>query len=212
MRRDAAAAACGIRIAAGGWPLEQRQRRREQHLARTQDQQLLANAAVGIVAGKFGGAKLAGRKIECGESRGISGARDAGQKVVLLRTKLRVGRGARRQYARDLALHQLLGEPRVFHLLADGDLEALANQLGDVVLGRVIRHAAHGNGDAFFLVARGERDLQLARGDDRILEEELVEVAQAEEQQRAGMLFLDRGVLPHQRRGGLAHGRKLRGL
>ncbi len=121
-------------------------------------------------------------------------------------------RRARREHARDLALHQLLGEPRVFHLLADGDLEALANELGNVVFRRVIGHAAHGNGDALFLVARGQRDLQLARGDHRVLEEELVEVAQAEEQQRVGMLFLDRGVLPHQRSGRLAHGRKLRGL
>ena len=161
---------------------------------------------------KLGGAKFAGGQVERGESGGVSRPRHAGQEVVLLRAELCVDRGARRQHARDFALHQLLGHARVFHLLADGDLEALADELGDVVVGRVIRHAAHGDGRALFLVARGQRDLQLARGDHGVLEEELVEVAQAKEQKRAGMLFLDRGVLPHQWSGRLAHGRKLRGL
>ncbi len=192
--------------------LEERQRRGEKHLARTQNQQLLTNAAFGVVTDKLGGAKLASRKIECGKSDGISGARHAGQKVVLFRVKMRIHRRSRREHARDLALHQRLGQPRILHLLADGDLEALANQLGNVVVGGVIGHAAHGNGSALFFVARGERDLQLARGDHRIFEEKFVEVTQAEEEERIGMLFLDRGILPHQRCGGLAHRRELRGL
>ena len=94
---------------------------------------------------------------------------------------MRVGRGSRREHARDLALHQLLGQPGILHLLADCDLESFANQFGNVVFRRVIRHAAHGNGGAFFLVARRERDLQFARRDDCVLEEQLVEIAQAEE-------------------------------
>ena len=36
---------------------------------------------------------------------------------------------------------------------------------------------------------------------DRVFEEELVEIAQPEHQQRARNLLLDRVVLPHQRRG-----------
>src|SRR5208337_768823 len=87
------------------------------------------------------------------------------------------------------------------------DLESLADELGDVVLGRVVGHAAHRHGDAFLLVARGQRDLQLARSDHRILEEQLVEIAQAKEDKRVGVFFLDRGVLPHQWRGRLAHRR-----
>ena len=39
----------------------------------------------------------------------------------------------------------------------------------------------------------------------RVFEKQLVEIAQAKEQQRVGMVFLDRGVLPHQRSGRLAH-------
>ena len=59
-------------------------------------------------------------------------------------------------------------------------LKPLRISLADVALGGVIGHAAHGNGDALFLIARGQRDLQFARRDDGVLEEEFVEVTQAE--------------------------------
>ena len=61
----------------------------------------------------------------------------------------------------------------------------------------MVGNSAHGDGDAIHLLARGEGDLELAGGGDRVIEEELVEVADAEEQQRGGVLFLDGGVLPH---------------
>ena len=93
---------------------------------------------------------------------------------------------------------------RVFHLVADGDAVALLDQPRDVAFGRVIGHAAHRDGGALFLVARGERDLELARGGDGVLEEQLVEIAQAEHEQRVGHLLLDAVVLPHQRRGGVS--------
>src|SRR4051794_2036982 len=67
--------------------------------------------------------------------------------------------------------------------------------------------AAHRNRGAFFFVARSERDLEFARGGDRVLHEELVEIAQTEEEQGIGDLLLDAVVLPHQRRGGVTHGR-----
>ena len=79
---------------------------------------------------------------------------------------------------------------RVLHLVAHRDLEALAQQTLQVAAGGVVRHAAHGHGLRF--VARGERQLQLARGDDGVLVEELVEVAHAEEEQGVGMSFLGR--------------------
>ena len=110
-----------------------------------------------------------------------------------------------RDHASDFAPHQFLRNARIFHLLADGDLESLADQLRDVAFGGVVGNAAHRDGDAFFLVARGQRDLQFAGGEDGVVEEKLVEVSQAEEQQGAGMLLLDGGILPHQRRGRLGH-------
>ena len=69
----------------------------------------------------------------------------------------------------------------------------------------MVRHAAHRYSDALFFVARGQRDLQLPRRHYGILEEKFVEVAEAEEDERVGMLFLDRGILPHQRGGRLSH-------
>ena len=54
---------------------------------------------------------------------------------------------------------------------------------------------------AFFLVARGERDFEFARGGDGVVVEELVEIAEPEQQQRVRHLLLERVVLPHQRRG-----------
>ncbi len=141
---------------------EEWQRRSEEHLARTQNQQFLSYPALGVVTNKFCGAKLAGRKIKCGKSHRVSGTRNAGEEVVLFRVEMSVHRRSRREHARDLALHQRLREPGILHLLANGDLEALANQLGNVVIGRVIGHAAHGNCSALFFVSRGQRDLQLA--------------------------------------------------
>jgi len=45
-------------------------------------------------------------------------------------------------------------------------------------------------GDAIDLLTRGQGDLKLARGGDGVIEEELVEVSDAKEQQRVGCSFL----------------------
>ena len=65
----------------------------------------------------------------------------------------------------------------------------------------MIRHAAHGNRDTLFLVARGEGDFKFLRRKDSVVKKHLVEVAQAEKEQGGRVLFLDRRVLPHERRG-----------
>src|SRR6185437_1326884 len=69
----------------------------------------------------------------------------------------------------------------------------------------MIGNPAHGNGHALLFVAGSQGDLQLAGGQHRVVKKHLVEIAQAEKQQRRGMIFLDRGVLPHQRGGELGH-------
>jgi len=48
-------------------------------------------------------------------------------------------------------------------------------------------------------VARGEGELQFARGGFGVVEEELVEVAEAEEEQGVGVLAFGRQVLTHER-------------
>ena len=126
--------------------------------------------------------------------------------VVLMRAQqVRIGRRARRDDAGDLAADQFLARPGLFHLLADGHAIALLDQPRDVTFRRVIGHAAHRNRVALFLVARGERDFEFARGGNGVFEEQLVEVAQPEHQQRVGNLLLRRVVLPHQRRRCLSH-------
>ena len=69
----------------------------------------------------------------------------------------------------------------------------------------MVGHAAHGHGNSFFLISRSKSDLQFFGGNYGIVKEQLVEVSQAEEQERRGMLFLDGSVLPHQRSGRLIH-------
>ena len=109
---------------------------------------------------------------------------------VFLRAKLRVGGGAWGDDAGDFAAHELLGEFGVLDLIADGNLVSLADELGDVGFSGVVGNSAHGQGDAIDLLARGEGDLQLAGGGDGVFEKKLVKVADAEKEQRGGMLFL----------------------
>jgi hypothetical protein len=94
----------------------------------------------------------------------------------------------------------LLGFGGVFHLLADGDAMAEANELVEIIIGRVDGHAAHGNIFAQMLAALGEHNAEGGAGDFGILEEELVEIAHAVEQEITGVDRLDLEKLRHHRR------------
>ena len=59
----------------------------------------------------------------------------------------------------------------------------------------MVGDAAHGDGFGF--VAGGEGELELAGGDDGVVVEELVEVAEAEEDERVGVRVFGGAVLPH---------------
>ena len=131
---------------------------------------------------------------------------ERGQVIVAARVEQAVlGQGARRDDAHHVAPDHrlgaaLLGLGRILDLLADRDLEALADQLGEIALGGVHRHAAHRDVVALMLAALGQRDVERRRGLRRILEEQLVEIAHAVEQQIVGMGRLDREILRHHRR------------
>ena len=154
----------------------------------------------------FGDLELAGRDIHVGHGGPRSVARDGGQEVVLAGAHQGgVHGGAGRHHAHDLAFDQALGGFGIFHLVADGDAVSLLDEARDVALGRMEGDAAHGDGGALFLVARGEGDFQFARGHHGVLEEELVKIAEAEHQQGVGYLLLDAVVLPHERRGRVTH-------
>ena len=107
---------------------------------------------------------------------------------------------ARAHDADHLARDEALDLRRVGHLLADGDLEALLEEALHVRARGVVRHARHRDLVVRALVARGERQVERARGHDGVLEEELVEVAHAKEQERVRMRRLRVEVLAHHRR------------
>src|ERR1017187_3238703 len=177
---------------------EQRQIGGEEHLARAK----LLDGGGDFGRVHFGGAELAGGDIHVGHAGAVAKAGDGGEVVVFVRAQGEgIGGRAGRDDARDLPLDQLLGDGGIFHLVADGYAVALLDESRDVAFRGVIGDAAHGDGRAFFLVAGGEGDLQLARGEDGVFKEELVEIAEAEEEEGVGHLLFDGVVLPHQRGG-----------
>ena len=90
---------------------------------------------------------------------------------------------------------------RVLDLLAHRDAMALRDQALEIFVGGMHRHAAHGDVLAEMLAALGERDAKRAAGDGGVLEEQLVEIAHAVEQEAIGIGRFDLQILGHHRRG-----------
>ena len=91
-------------------------------------------------------------------------AGDRGQEIILLGLEdAQVGGRPGRDDAHDFAPDQPFAGAGLFHLVADGDFEAGAEQAREVGLGGVVGHAAHGDGLAALAIAGGQGDLQFAR-------------------------------------------------
>ena len=89
----------------------------------------------GSGAGELGDAEFAGGDIEQGDgAKGIAGAGfgQGGEIVVLLFAERGVEGGAGGEDAGDFATDDFLGELGVFHLVADSDAVAFAQQAGQV--------------------------------------------------------------------------------
>ena len=112
--------------------------------------------------------------------------------------ELRVGDGARRDHADDLAPHELLALGGRLHLLAHGDLLPGADEAGDVAVGGVVRDPRHRD-RPLALLPRREGDLEEAGRGVRVLEEQLVEVTEAEQQEVVRVAPLQLPVLQHHR-------------
>ncbi|MEZ4366926.1 MAG: hypothetical protein R2939_11635 [Kofleriaceae bacterium] len=169
-------------------------------LARRHPRQLVAERAHG---GHLGHPELAGGDVEVRQRQ--RAAITAGGREVVRRARLEgivIEDHAGRHHPHDLAPDQALGRARVLGLLADDDLVPGRGELGDVAARRVVRHPAHRHRIGLALVAGGEREAEQARGEHRVLEEHLVEVAEPEEHDRLGVAILDLQELPHQRRFG----------
>ena len=138
----------------------------------------------------------AGRDVEEGRGAAISLPGERRQQVFLLALEQRrLAHRARRHHPGDLAAHQTLGLRRVLHLVTDRDLEAGAQELADVALDRVVRHAAHRGLVVGALLAGGQGDFEDRRSPLRIVEEELEEVAHPIHHDAVRMLRLDLQVV-----------------
>ncbi len=124
------------------------------------------------------------------------------QRVARLVQQARIGQCPRCDDARDLTLDGAFRRRRVAHLLGDHHRLAQLQQAREILLGAVIRHPGHPDRRAGRRAACGERDVQEPRRLLRVIEEQLVEIAHAIEQQHIGMLRLDAEILLH-------HGRVL---
>ncbi len=110
-----------------------------------------------------------------------------------------IGHRARGDDAHHLAFDDALGQRRVADLLADRHRFAEPHQPREIIFRRVIRHAGHRNRCPGRLPTLGQRDVEQPRGLACIVEEQLVEIAHAEEQQHLRMFGLGRQVLAHER-------------
>ena len=148
--------------------------------------------------------KLSGRKIEGRHAAGgfANGHRD--QPVVAgARSPVFVEKGTRSDRLDHGALDNPLGEPGVLHLLTDRDAKALRDELPQIAGGGLDRDTRERDAVA----ACGQRDVQRARSDLRVLVEHLVEIAHPEEEDRVGVTRLDLPVLGEERRSsGIGHG------
>jgi hypothetical protein len=175
----------------------------------------------GKIAGRADEAfDLAGGELDRGHCGGPGAGGDGGQAIGAARVEEAVlGQRPRGDDAHHLAPDDgfgaaLPGLGGVFHLLADGDLGARADQFGKIGLGRVHGHAAHGDRRSAMAAAMGERDAEDGGGAGRVLEEELVEVAHAEEDEGVRLDRFRLEILRHHRRGagGVGYGGGGRGV
>ncbi len=126
---------------------------------------------------------------------------DPHQQVVSTRLEQAfVGDGAGGDDAADTTLDRPLAGRGRAHLLADHRRLAESQEPREIAFQGVVRYAGHGDGQACRFAALGEGEIEQGRPAPGILEEELVEVPHAIEQEMIRVLGLDAQVLLHHRR------------
>jgi len=121
------------------------------------------------------------------------------QRVGTLVQQFAVGDRARRDDAHHLAFDGALRSGYIAHLLGNRHRFAELDQLAEVAFQRMHRHAGHHHGLPRAGAARRERDVEQAVGLARVVVEDFVEVAHAEEDERVGVLGFQAQVLLHDR-------------
>ena len=151
---------------------------------------------------KIAGAEFARGDVCPGERTGAALAEGAGDVVVLLFVEeVFFDEGARGDDADDVSLHHAAARGGLGELFADGDLFAEGHEAGDIVVGRVVRDAAHGRALFQAAVAPRQRQVQKLRHLFGVFKKHLVKIAEAIEQDAVFVLFFDLQIVPH-------HGRK----
>ena len=114
------------------------------------------------------------------------------------------GQSARRHEAHNVAPHDRLGAAfarfgGVLELFADGDAKAALDQALQIFIGAMDWNAAHGDIVTEVFAALGQDNAKRFRGDLRIFEKKLVEIAHAIPQDAIGIGGLDFQELRHAR-------------
>ena len=154
----------------------------------------------------FADMELSGGDIEPTQSPAVPVGMHARQHALAVGIQQPVlGQRSRRHDARHAALHGSLRRRRIADLFADRDGASHPREPRQVAVHAVEGHAGHGDGLSRRTSAGGERDVEQVRRLAGVVEEQLVEVAHAVEQQDVRELGLDAEVLPHHRgvRGGV---------
>ena len=151
--------------------------------------------------------ECAGAHVEEGRTavaRAVEG--HAAEEVVLFLLQHPFAEGhAGRKYFRDTAFDQfVLGQLRVFQLVADGHLVARAHEAREILLDGVMRHPCHGHLPFFAVAAVGLDQPQYLAHQHGVVGVGLIEIPHPVEQDGFGVLRLDGEVLPEH--GGIFQG------
>ena len=144
--------------------------------------------------------EITGRDIEIRGAHRFAVRHEREQIAALALDDRALGRRPRREDAHHFSFDEAFGNRRIFDLIAKRDAKSMLDQLGDIAVGGVIRHAAHRRLVLLPLAARGEDEIENRRGFLGILEKHLVKVAEAVEEDGVGDLPLDVEVLLEHRR------------
>ena len=152
------------------------------------------------------GLESAGRNVDPGETENPLGLGERGEVVVAPRLEQGIfGQRAGRDDPDDLAGDDRLGAPfarlrGILRLFANRHPKTLADEALQIGIGGVDRHPAHRHIRSPVTTAAGQRNVERLCGGDRVLEEQLVEVAHSVEQEATRVGVLDGEVLRHHRR------------
>ena len=175
-----------------------RRRIDQQQLARIPQAQIIDRlAGVRPAQGKEG----ARRQIEERGGATIAIPAQRGEKVLLIGCQqLGIADRAGRHHPGHLAAHESLRLAGLLDLVADRHLETGSDGLGKIHFKRVVGHPAHRRFALGTALPGGQGDLEERRRAHRVLEEQLVEIAHAIEQQGVRELRLELQIVAQHRR------------